>query len=52
MGGQCGVHLFLDRRAEAVAPDEHDRVEVVCISTVEFALRRSECDLGHGTIIV
>jgi hypothetical protein len=47
-----GVYLLLDSGAETVAPNEHDRVEMVRVGTVEFALGGSESDLGHGTIIV
>jgi 23S rRNA (uridine2552-2'-O)-methyltransferase len=52
VGIECGIDLFFDGRTQSVASNEHDRVEVMGIGAVNFALGGSECDLGHGTIIV
>ena len=47
-----GIDLFFDGRAQTVVSDEDDGIEVVGFGAVNFALGGSECDLGHGTIIV
>lgn len=52
VGFERGVNLFFDRRTQTVASNEDDRVEVVSVSTVNFALGGGKDDLGHGTIIV
>jgi len=48
---ECGVHLFLDRIGQSVAANEDDRIEVVRVGPVDFALGGSELNVRHGTII-
>ena len=51
MGGQGGVDFLFDVGAQAVAADQNYRVEMVGVSTVNLALRRSQLNMWHVGII-
>ncbi len=52
MGVERGVDFFLDANGGTVSTNHDDRVQVVGGGAVFLALRRSELDLGHRSIIV
>ena len=50
-GVQSGIGLFFNGIGQAVTTNHDDRVKVMGIGTMDFALGRGELDLRHACII-
>ena len=51
VGVQRSVDFFFDVGGQAIAADQDDRVQVVCLGAVNLALGRGQLNLGHMGII-
>lgn len=51
MGIQRCIGFFFDGRGQSIATDHHDRIEMVSVGALFFALGRSQMNQGHGAII-
>ncbi len=51
VGVERSVDFLFDVGGQAVAPDHHDGIQVVCVCTMVFALGRSQLNLRHVGII-
>ena len=51
MGVECAIDFFFDIGGQAVIAHHHDRVQVVRIGTVNFALGGGQLNMGHTAII-
>ena len=51
MGVQRAIDFFFDIGSQAIVAHHHDRVQVVRIGAMDFALGGGELDMGHTAII-